>query len=90
MDNLRSKLLISTQVIVNLVEEYIPSKFFPCLRLLWEASERAELQVLQSEGTEVAVLEDLMSWDCIVKFVEVFIFEKTQTLLVLTFAEPNL
>ncbi|CAL9012667.1 unnamed protein product [Prunus brigantina] len=29
---------------------------------LWEAFERAELQLLQSEGAEVAVLKDLMSW----------------------------
>ncbi|CAL8087300.1 unnamed protein product [Prunus armeniaca] len=53
---------------------------------LWEAFERVELQLLQSEGAEVAGLEDLMSWNCTVKFVEVFIFVKTQTLLVLAFA----
>ena len=34
MDNLRPKLLISKQVIVNLGEEYLPSKFFSCLRLV--------------------------------------------------------
>ncbi|CAL9008443.1 unnamed protein product [Prunus brigantina] len=33
MDNLCPKLLISKQVIVNLGEEYLPSKFFSCLRL---------------------------------------------------------
>ncbi|CAL2228185.1 unnamed protein product [Prunus armeniaca] len=52
---------------------------------LWEAFERAELLLLQSEGAEVAGLEDSMSWNCTVKFVEVFIFVKTQALLVLGF-----
>ncbi|CAL8119159.1 unnamed protein product [Prunus armeniaca] len=31
MDNLRPKLLISKQAIVNLGEEYLPSKFISCL-----------------------------------------------------------
>ncbi|CAL8998977.1 unnamed protein product [Prunus brigantina] len=41
---------------------------------LWEAFEWAELRLLQSEGAEVAGLEDLMGWNCTVKFVGVFIF----------------
>ncbi|CAL2246970.1 unnamed protein product [Prunus armeniaca] len=52
---------------------------------LWEAFEWAELLLLQSEGAEVVGLEDLMSWNCTVNFVEVFIFVKTQALLVLVF-----
>ncbi|CAL2232686.1 unnamed protein product [Prunus armeniaca] len=52
---------------------------------LWEAFERAELLLLQYEGAEVAGLEDSMGLNCIVKFVEVFIFVKTQALLVLGF-----
>ena len=56
----------------------------------WETFERAELQLLQFERTEVAILEDLTSWNYAIKFVEVFIFVKTQAVFVLAFAEPNL
>ncbi|CAL8076837.1 unnamed protein product [Prunus armeniaca] len=45
-------------MIVNLGEEYLPSKFFSCLSLLCEAFEWAELRLLQSEKAEVAILED--------------------------------
>ncbi|CAL2229700.1 unnamed protein product [Prunus armeniaca] len=52
MDNLRPQVTdFCKQTIVNLGEEYLPSKFFSCLRL-------AKLRFLQSARAEVAFLED--------------------------------
>ncbi|CAL8168849.1 unnamed protein product [Prunus armeniaca] len=49
-DNLRPKLLISKQAIVNLGEEYLPSKFSSCLRLNYN--------FFDMNGAEVAGLGD--------------------------------
>ncbi|KAI5323273.1 hypothetical protein L3X38_032348 [Prunus dulcis] len=95
IDNLRPKLLTSkNQTIVNLGEEYLPSRFFSCLRL-------AELQLLLLERDRSGysrwsdelriVLRELF---CLNKtrpeFSGISTSVKTQTLLILAFAEPNL
>ncbi|CAL2263475.1 unnamed protein product [Prunus armeniaca] len=65
MDNLRTKLLISKQVIVNSGDEYLPSKFFSCLRLSFNLFQALEgflnwqnCNLFSLNGTEVARLED--------------------------------
>ncbi|KAI5312957.1 hypothetical protein L3X38_042131 [Prunus dulcis] len=108
-------------MIVNLGEEYLPSKFFSCLRLadlqidtkvgFWQSFtfssrfvrpfEWAELQLLLlgrdrrgysrwSDELGIALRELFCLNRALPEFSGVSTFVKTQTLLVLAFAEPNL
>ncbi|KAI5317744.1 hypothetical protein L3X38_037451 [Prunus dulcis] len=84
---------------VNLGEEYLPKLYV--YFTLREAFEWAELQLLQFEGDrsgysrgfdglEIALRALFCLSRTLHGFAEVSTFVKTQTLLVLAFAEPNL